>query len=166
MIRHLSNTSFLISMITMVALVSLLQAAECSGESKVQPIEPIAEGTSNPNTTIPDDNPAGISDNISISKDIPAERVHIEVDASELSNLNDLEITLTSPKGTESVFLKPHSIGGRIYPQPGAGVRLRQGEETFVGETSKGTWKISIKDLVKGNTGVLKSWTIRIYSTR
>ena len=166
MIIQVRNTHILLLMLTIFAMLILLRPSDSIGKSGSLSNKTVVEGSSKPNKVIPDDDLTGISDTINISDDIATQCVHIEVDASELSNLNDLEITLTSPKGTKSVFLKPHSIGGRIYPQPGASVRFRQGEEAFVGETSQGAWKITVKDLVKGNTGALKSWTIRIYSTK
>ncbi|WP_196772835.1 S8 family serine peptidase [Pseudodesulfovibrio alkaliphilus] len=90
---------------------------------------------------------------------------------------NDLEIILTSPKGTESVLLYHPSIEG-IAQEWGVetAVFLEASEGTFgsgntwsfmtvtpFGENGFGTWKLEVRDTALDDTGTLHDWTLTLY---
>ncbi len=115
-------------------------------------------GSSAPDLLIPDNNPTGVSDTISISYDISAEFVEVYFTAAH-SYWGDLEITLTSPEGTESILAEAHISGNGSYDN------WRFGSVRHFGESSRGDWTLKVKDLQAGDVGTLESWTVKIYGT-
>ena len=66
---------------------------------------------------------------------------------------------ITSPSGTQSVLAERH------YALPGAYVyhNWRFGSVRHFGESSYGDWMLRVRDLLGGDTGTFKSWTLKIY---
>lgn len=68
----------------------------------------------------------------------------------------DLRITLTSPDGTESVLVaNPSSFDSEI--------KFTLSSTHHWGETGVGTWTLSITDELEFDTGMLNSWTLKLY---
>ncbi|MBE9041211.1 S8 family serine peptidase [Oscillatoriales cyanobacterium LEGE 11467] len=109
-------------------------------------------------TTVPDNNPTGVSSTISIVEDINLEWVEIVFDATHAYR-GDLEIVLTSPDGTESVLAQTHDDFKDDY-----------NSWTFTsarhwGESSFGDWTLAVSDGVGGDIGLWNSWQLNFYGT-
>ncbi len=122
--------------------------------------EVVAQDTSSPNLPIPDNNSVGVSNSIQISEEMNIEFVEIYFSAADHTYWGDLEITLTSPDGTRSTLSEPHSSGGNYTYN-----NWRFGSVRHFGESSQGTWTLTVKDLVAQDTGTFQSWTLAIYGT-
>lgn len=119
-----------------------------------------AQGSSSPDLSIPDDDQTGVTDTIYVSEDISAEFVEVYFTAADHTWWGDLEITLISPDGTESVLAELHNSGG-AYDYD----NWRFGSVRHFGESSQGNWTLRVKDLLEQDTGTFQSWTLKIYGT-
>jgi subtilisin-like proprotein convertase family protein len=119
------------------------------------------EAGSTPNLPIPDIDSIGVTDEISISEDIDIEFVEVYFSAADHKYWGDLEITLISPEGTESVLAEKHFFAGynAVYNN------WRFGSVRHFGESSQGDWTLKVKDLLAPDTGTFQSWTLKIYGT-
>ena len=70
----------------------------------------------------------------------------------------DLAITLTSPKGTQSVLAEKHSPSLSINNWIFSTVRN-------LGETAKGVWTVHVADVAASNIGTLNDLRLDIYGT-
>ena len=118
------------------------------------------QGSSSPNLPIPDNNPTGVQDTITIAGNIDIEFVEIYFTAANHTYWGDLEITLTSPSGTQSILSENHFSGSTSTYN-----NWRFGSVRQFGESSVGTWTLTVKDLYSADTGSFQSWTIKIYGT-
>ena len=66
--------------------------------------ETYAEAGSSPDALIPDNDADGLTDVITIPDDICVEFAEVTFDASDHTYWPDLEVTLTSPAGTQSIL--------------------------------------------------------------
>ena len=110
--------------------------------------------------SIPDNNLNGLTRELVMSPGsaFSVEHVELTVDISHTSRGN-LQISLISPDGTESIFTKTHSDTVNNYSN-----------WTFTsvahwGENPAGTWTVKIVDGVSTKTGTLNSWGIKLYGT-
>ena len=76
------------------------------------------------------------------------------------SRFRDLTVELVSPSGDVST-LSPTALQGG-----GLTHKFRFSSARHLGEGAAGMWTLRIKDLQKGQTGVLKSWSLTIYGHR
>ncbi|MCP5003398.1 MAG: S8 family serine peptidase [Planctomycetes bacterium] len=83
--------------------------------------------------------------------------VFVEIDHE---SRNELEITLVSPDGTESLLSRPHTdfLSGDYS-------NWRFGSVRHFGENPDGWWKIKVKDTEGGSSGKLTNWKLKIYGT-
>ncbi len=126
------------------------------------PESPIpVEMISRPNLPIPDNNTTGVSDTILITNSITVESVDIFFTAADHLRWGDLEITLISPRGTESILAEKHSTGIILTTYDG----WRFGSVRHFGEASEGTWTLRIRDLRPSFTGTFEQWTLRLHGT-
>ena len=85
----------------------------------------------------------------------------VEVNATfNASAFRDLKIELVSPSNTVSLLLPSRAGGGSLN---GA---FRLGSARHLGEPSKGTWTLRLKDEVTGTTNALTSWNLVFYGHR
>lgn len=119
-----------------------------------------AEAGSSPNFSIPDNDPTGVSDTVYIPDYIIAEFVEVYFTAADHTYWGDLEVTLVSPSGTESVLSESHSSGGSYTYN-----NWRFGSVRHFGESCLGYWTLRVKDLQARDTGTFQSWTLKIYGT-
>lgn len=110
------------------------------------------------NLSIPDNNSTGVSVSINVDENISIEYVNAWVSIPDHPFPGDLEIDLISPSGTVSKL----SYGGKYYVD-GTLDNKRYGSNKFLGEYSKGQWKLVVKDLNPGNTGTLTNFSLKIY---
>ncbi|KKJ76823.1 hypothetical protein WH95_10995, partial [Kiloniella litopenaei] len=119
----------------------------------------------NSSISITDNDENGIQDKVTVTDSINIDHVEVSVNIDH-GHIGDLQITLTSPDGTESVLLNrpeknladPNSIGA-------AETKINW---TFYsthhwGETSAGDWTLTVKDLRTGATGTLNNWALKLY---
>lgn len=113
---------------------------------------------SNLSLAIPDGDPSGITFEFTASDALRLEHVTLGVDISH-AHRSDLEITLTSPSGTTSLLgtARPYD------PFPDL-------QWTFMtvqnwGEFSPGVWRVHIRDIRRGNAGVINSLVLTTYGT-
>jgi len=112
------------------------------------------------NKEIPDNDQIGIESHIDIDENISIEFVDVFFDAPSHNRIGDLEVVLVSPSGTKSILAVRHHENFEGYFRY---KNWRFGTVRNMGEGSKGCWKLIVKDLVSGKTGVLKAWELRIY---
>ncbi|WP_316431143.1 S8 family serine peptidase [Leptolyngbya sp. NK1-12] len=108
----------------------------------------------------------------SVTVNNPLELDFVEVEL-ELSHpiVGELEIGLKSPNGTESVLVSQSSTDGSIFhPLLGPLYELKPrftfSSSQFWGETSAGPWTLTVRDRSKGNSGMLKNWSLRLYGDK
>jgi len=124
-------------------------------------VTPPVQMVSSPNLPIPDNDVTGVTDTIFIPDNIIVESVDIFFTAADHFRWGDLEITLTSPQGTESVLAEEHFTGGSFDTYSG----WRFGSVRHFEEISSGTWTLQVKDLRSGYTGTLQSWNLVLHGT-
>jgi subtilisin-like proprotein convertase family protein len=121
-----------------------------------------ASGQAAPDLTIPDDQPAGVSSAINISKSGTVSAIKISVNI-EHSFIGDLRVTLKSPSGKlETLHAQ---IGGSndnliaSYDSASPGIL-----QAMLGQSMKGNWILNVSDRARQDTGKLKSWKIELKS--
>src|SRR6185295_10030277 len=118
--------------------------------------------SSSPAKAIPDNNPVGISDVITINDGVTASAVKVDVDITH-TYIGDLVVKLTSPRGTPAIL---HERNGgsaknivKTFDLSNAPTLSR-----FNGESASGNWTLEIIDVAAIDTGTLNKWTIHIGS--
>ena len=109
---------------------------------------------------IADNGPAVVS-SAQIRSDLDIDKVAVTVELKH-GRMGDLEITLISPEGTESVLLDNlgANVGGTQVANP---LSWTFTSSQFWGESAKGTWTLKVQDTVAGQTGSLVSWKVTAY---
>lgn len=92
---------------------------------------------------------------LDIGGDIEIEHVLLNVDIAH-GKIGDLKITLTSPDGTESVMMNMPENGSYA----GTTLNFEFSSVAHWGESSAGTWTLTIEDLAAGNSGTLNAWSL------
>ena len=109
-------------------------------------------------TAIPDNNGESLTSTASINEDIEIEWVEVVFDA-EHTQRGDLEITLTSPDGTESILAETHRDVNDDFDS-WVFTSARHWDESSLGD-----WTLEVTDNVTGETGTLNDWQLNIYGT-
>jgi len=115
-------------------------------------------GTITVGQSIPDNNATGITSSFTLGADIRIESVEIVFSATHASRGN-LQVVLTSPSGTQSVLAEKHSDTGANY----SGWTFSTVRDW--GESSRGTWTLTVSDRTAGTTGTFGSWAMNVYGT-
>jgi len=126
---------------------------------------PIYTGVLDVGREIPDGDGNGVTDAITIEKDITVEWVEVVFDADhELRS--DLEIELTSPSGTTSVLAFPWFE----FPESDAGYNnWMLTSVRHWGESSLGEWQLQVVDkrsFLSDEAGTWNSWELNFYGTK
>lgn len=109
------------------------------------------------NTTgiaIPDLNSTGITSTIDVPDDLSILATSIGVDITH-TYIGDLEIAVTSPAGTRVVV---HNRAGG----PTDNLHQTFGSSAFNGQSSRGRWTLTVRDLAQYDVGTLDGWTLTI----
>jgi len=109
--------------------------------------------------SIPDIEPAGISQTFSVPQSLTIESMELTLDISHPFP-SDLEITLTSPSGTQAIVLEPHPEFYTEYPNMR---NIRLIINGFYGEKTNGSWTLKVRDLWKQDSVTLNSWKLKVY---
>jgi kexin len=122
-----------------------------------------------PGTTSIDNNT--INDNIIVSSSGITTIEYVAIDITiEYSDAGDLDITLTSPDGTDSILTESHSCydsyGGSTtctYFNITGGNTFTFGSARHLGEIANGTWSIAVTDTTAFTTGTFVDWSLTFY---
>ncbi|UCF90644.1 MAG: DUF4214 domain-containing protein [Desulfobacterales bacterium] len=117
------------------------------------------QSSASPQIPIPDNDTTGVSDTIFIALEVHIEFVEVTFSAADHTYWGDLEITLTSPAGTESVLAEKHLN----IAENDTYINWRFGSVRHFGEASQGNWTLRVKDLEAIDTGTFQSWALKIY---
>ena len=128
--------------------------------------ETSAEATAAPGLRIPDNDRAGVTSSVTFTGTDAAVRIeYVEVYLTAPHDYwGDLEVTLIAPSGTRSVLATAAPVppsGGNTFGYN----NWRLGSARHLGESSRGTWTIRVRDLAENDTGTFQSWKIKIYGT-
>lgn len=121
------------------------------------PAESTVIASSAPAPAIPDNDPTGVSDSISVPNGGTVECVEVLFDATHPFR-GDVEVVLTSPSGTQSRLAEQHATGaGADFPS-WRFMSVRDWDES-----PTGAWTLTVRDLAAGNVGAWNGWTLRIH---
>jgi len=120
------------------------------------------EACESPGLSIPDNVPAGVTDETAIGIDAAIEAVEVYIDITH-TYIGDLIVELTSPEGT-TVRLHNRSGGSAEdlvgwYP---ADLDPAESLDAWVGENAQGTWTLLVSDNAGIDTGTLNDWCVRV----
>ena len=133
--------------------------ATAEGWSNVGPEISATSGFVTVGSVIPDDSTAGLVSTVNIPDDVTLEYVEAVVNITH-ANRGNLEITLTSPGGTDSVLAEVrNSDTGSDYTN-WIFTSTRHWDES-----SQGDWTLSVRDLTSGETGTLDDWSLNLFGT-
>lgn len=108
--------------------------------------------------SIPDNDPAGVEGELHLdSTELRVEHVTVTVDFQH-PHRGDLAMTLTSPSGTVSRLMEVHD-------DPNADLRHTFESVFNWAESSRGTWRIKVRDGRAGNAGFLQSVQLKVHGT-
>jgi photosystem II stability/assembly factor-like uncharacterized protein/subtilisin-like proprotein convertase family protein len=112
--------------------------------------------------TVPDNNPTGLADTITIGGEHAGLQVeHVDVVFSATHpRRSDLDITLTSPSGVVSRLAPASPVNaGANY------TAWRLGSVRHWGESPVGAWTLHVSDRKGSYTGKWTSWALKVYAT-
>lgn len=115
------------------------------------------QGDQSSAVTIRDNDTA--SSQIRLTGGLTIEQVEVEVDLTH-TWLGDLELTLVSPNGTESLLMSRPSA---IATQGLTDLQFTFSSAQFWGEQAAGNWTLRVSDRATADEGVLKNWSLRVY---
>ncbi|MEO1146538.1 MAG: S8 family serine peptidase [Cyanobacteria bacterium J06638_22] len=100
------------------------------------------------------------SSQIRLMGGLTIEQVEVNVDLNH-SWIDDLELTLISPNGTESLLMDqpPVADSGENLTN----LKFTFSSTQFWGEQAAGNWTLRVRDRATGDTGVLKNWSLQAY---
>jgi len=143
--------------------VAALKARDAGGTGPTPPPQPgKVIQASRPNLTVPDNDPTGITDTISVTTSGAIKDIKVKLELRH-SYVGDLDVKLIAPNGTE---VKLHARGGRnasdLVGTYGADLRAVDDMKKLVGTDVKGDWKIKVVDLAGQDVGTLNEWSLDI----
>lgn len=156
------------------AAVRLAESWDFGQHTHANQVEQAATVT--PASLIPDNTGSSLTTSATINTDILVQHAVVTVDIAH-ARFDDLEISLTSPDGTQSVLLHHPSIEG-LATEMEIPVEQYMAERTptfwegnvwsFMtvtpfGEHGQGDWTLTVTDTVTGDQGTLNSWTLTLY---
>ena len=165
-VRDLVNADGKISGSERFSLSALLVGTRMTPEARTK-IERLAErpeivATRTPNAAVPDNDPNGVTDTLSVAESGKLSALSVDVDVPHTYR-GDLTLKLTAPDGT-SVLLHDRSGSGSDDIRgnfPGT-LQPKESLDKLNGVEVNGDWKLSVVDSAGIDTGTLKSWTLHI----
>lgn len=106
--------------------------------------------------SIPDNTANGLSDTVTVDAGLLVESVEVRFDADHTFR-GDLEITLTSPDGTESRLAEKHDDNNNNFNEWVFSSMLHWDE------SSDGVWTLEVNDRRNGETGTWNHWELVIH---
>ena len=108
--------------------------------------------------SIPDNSAAGITSSFTLGADVRIENMEVVLNATHASRGN-LQVVLTSPSGTRSVLAERRTDSNDHY------TGWTFSTVRNLGESSIGTWTLTVSDLTAGTVGTFGSWQMNVYGT-
>lgn len=117
-----------------------------------------------PNLSIPDNNPTGVTDNMPVligGATVSGLEVYVRITHPYIG---DLSVRVVSPRGT-TVILHNRTGGSADnivgwYPTQ---LVPNQSLDAFIGEPTDGIWKLTVIDHASSDVGVLNEWCLKFY---
>jgi subtilisin-like proprotein convertase family protein len=106
-----------------------------------------------PSASIPDNDPTGVARSLTVTENVQIDHVAVTL-AIDHTYIGDLQVVLRSPAGTQSILVN----------RPGKGLASMDGivfaltSTQHWGESSAGTWTLTVRDLAGHDVGVLREW--------
>lgn len=144
--------------------IAALKAREAGTGGGTGPVTPPTPGkvlqASQPNLSVPDNDPSGITDTITVASSGALKDIKVSIDLRH-TYVGDLDVKLIAPNGTE---VKLHARGGRnaqdLVGTFGADLRAIDDLKSLVGVDVKGAWQLKVVDLAGQDTGTLNTWSL------
>ncbi|WP_225768322.1 S8 family serine peptidase [Inquilinus sp. Marseille-Q2685] len=137
-------------------------AESWSGTARTSANEISVSASASPSLAIPDGDEDGVTASLTIATGIEIDRVEVTLNISH-TWIGDLQIVLTSPDGTDSILLnRPGLSENAVDGSSQDNIAFTFGTVQDWGESGQGTWTLTIRDLVSGDTGILNSWNLRL----
>ena len=154
--RYNYNDEYGFGMVDAKAVVDL-----ASGWTNAPELREITSESATINLAIPDAPSSGSARTVSTSLTIDPyvefiEFVEINTNFSH-TNFRDLTVELVSPSGAVSTLSNSAPIGGELTTE------FRFGSARHLGENAAGEWTLRVKDVLRRDSGTLKSWGLTIY---
>lgn len=105
---------------------------------------------------IPDNGSLLTTIDVGGGSDILIETIQVNLDIDGHGEVGELIVTITSPSGTEATLMNSDANG--LTGE--ASLDYTFTANTFRGETSDGTWTLTVEDTASGNAGTLTDWSI------
>ncbi|MBU1950967.1 MAG: proprotein convertase P-domain-containing protein [Candidatus Eisenbacteria bacterium] len=122
-----------------------------------------SESCESPGLSIPDSNPTGVYDDMTISIGGMVTAVEVYVNITH-TYIGDLIVDLTSPDGTNVVL---HNRSGGTaeniigwYPTD---LTPAESLDAFIGDDTDGNWRLHVSDNAGADLGVLNEWCLKIF---
>jgi subtilisin-like proprotein convertase family protein/subtilisin family serine protease len=115
---------------------------------------------STPGLAIPDQDPAGVYDAISLTQAGSIRTLAVEVDIGH-TYIGDLKVDLISPAGTE-ITLHDRSGASKNELRRRYDVQSTGALAGLIGQSITGAWRLSVSDHAQIDEGNLRSWTLEI----
>jgi len=122
----------------------------------------VVQGRRSPNLPIPDE--GKVTSKITLKPGIVLEQVEVVLNL-EHTWAGDLQIVLTSPSGTSSVLAARPGRAGVGYGIGTDMVPFVFTSTEFWGESSEGTWKLTVRDGAAEDVGTLERWRLRAFGS-
>ena len=113
------------------------------------------------NRPIADNSTVGESAKIYVPQNLIVDYVTVVFDASDHESQGDLEVTLESPAGTQSILAHSHLC--RNEPCGSRYINWQFGTVRHLEENALGEWNLTVKDLRENFQGTFRSWSLQIY---
>ena len=114
----------------------------------------------NSRTSIPDNQPQGVTSAIFVSETGTLKDIEVSVDI-EHDFLGDLEVSLIAPDGA-IVLLQNRTLGRTTVLQATYSVLTRPVLKKLLGQSVRGTWKLWVVDFTANGTGRLNRWELEL----
>ena len=115
---------------------------------------------STPDLAIPDQNPAGVYDAVSLTQAGSIRTLAVEVDIRH-TYIGDLKVDLISPAGTE-ITLHDRSGASKNELRRRYDVQSTGALAGLIGQSITGEWRLWVSDHAQIDEGTLHSWTLEI----
>lgn len=129
------------------------------------PTGQVIVGSSSSSLAIPDNDPTGVRDTITLSQSASIATVKVTVDLTH-TYIGDLRLTLITPSGNQ-IVLHDRNGGNTHDLKRSFDAATTAGLAALAGQSASGSWVLWVQDLAAVDTGKLNRWDIEIMpSTR
>lgn len=102
------------------------------------------------------------SSQVSLVGGLTIDQVEVTVDLNH-TWIEDLELILVSPSGTESVLMSRPPVNSGGFSLWRTDLQFTFSSTQFWGEQAAGDWTLRVRDRATGDEGILNNWSLRVY---